>query len=487
MASSIDAAPTGRPSLRTPVAIYVRISSDPKHDGLGVKREERECRELCRRLGLRVVAVFLDDDRSAFSGKPRPGYLGMLERLQLGDFQAIVAWHPDRLHRSPLELESFIDLLERTRATVVTVQGGDYDLSTASGRMTARVVGAVARHESEHKSERLRAKMRELVGGGRMTGGTGNRAFGYEQYEKGTHQPSVREEEAAIVRELVERYLAGESLIGLARDLNRRRVSTVTGSRWRVTTVRGLLGSPRLAGLREYQGQLVASPWPAIIDADQYHRLRARLQANAKSHRRAARRYLLTGIVCCGRDGCGQPLVGRTIKSTSTHRNEPRYVCARERGGCGGISILALPVEERVTEALFDVVDSPEFAHRLWSEDGQPPETQDEVEKVERRLAVLAQTWADGDITRAEWQAARGRLLERLDALQRRLGEATRHSVLERWKDGDRSLRREWSSLSLDQKRAIAAAVLRRVVIQPSDRSAPRRFDSRRVTIERKF
>jgi hypothetical protein len=59
--------------------------------------------------------------------------------------------------------------------------------------------------------------------------------------------------------------------------------------------------------------------------------------------------------------------------------------------------------------------------------------------------------------------------------------------VLERWKEGDRSLRQEWSSLSLDQKRAIAAAVLRRVVIQPSDRSAPRRFDSRRVTIERKF
>ncbi len=118
-----------------------------------------------------MVAVFVDDDRSALSGKPRPGYLALLERLELSDFQAIVAWHPDRLHRSPLELELFIDLLERTRATVVTVQGGDYVLSTASGRMTARVVGAVARHESEHKSERLRAKMRELVGAGRMTGG----------------------------------------------------------------------------------------------------------------------------------------------------------------------------------------------------------------------------------------------------------------------------------------------------------------------------
>lgn len=41
-----------------------------------------------------------------------------------------------------------------------------------------------------------------------MTGGTGSRAFGYEQYEKGTHQPCRTQEEAAIVRELVKRYLA---------------------------------------------------------------------------------------------------------------------------------------------------------------------------------------------------------------------------------------------------------------------------------------
>ena len=116
---------------RTRVAIYVRISRDPKGTGLGVKRQERECRELCRLLGLIVVAVFVDDDRSAFSGKPRPEYIAMLERLELGDFGAIVAWHPDRLHRSPVELESFIDLLERCQATVLTVQGGDYDLATA--------------------------------------------------------------------------------------------------------------------------------------------------------------------------------------------------------------------------------------------------------------------------------------------------------------------------------------------------------------------
>jgi DNA invertase Pin-like site-specific DNA recombinase len=458
---------------------------------LGVKRQERECRELCRRLGLTVAAVFVDDDRSAFSGKPRPGYLAMLERLELGDFGVIVAWHPDRLQRSPVELESFIDLLDRTRTTVVTVQGGDYDLSTASGRMTARVVGAVARHESEHKSERLRAKMRELVEAGKMTGGSGHRAYGYDAYEAGSHELVVREDEAEVVRELVDRYLAGESLAGLCRDLNRRGVPTAMGGRWKFPTLRGLLVSSRIAGLREHDGKLVPAPWPAIIDADQHHRVLARVRANAHAGRRAARRFLLTGIARCGREGCGAPLVGRTIMGSRTKRFEPRYVCARERGGCSGISVLAVPVEERTEEVIFEAMESPELRRRLTHNGHQPSDLHDELESIERRMAELARDWADGQITHGEWQVARKRLNDRQAEIRTQIGrrddEEAQDGVLARWADGERSLRDDWPMLSIDQKRAIAARVLGRVVIAPFDSHAPRRFDSRRVVIERRI
>ncbi len=39
-----------------------------------------------------------------------------------------MTWHNDRLHRSPMELEAFIDLVERTGVQVAVVSGGDYDL-----------------------------------------------------------------------------------------------------------------------------------------------------------------------------------------------------------------------------------------------------------------------------------------------------------------------------------------------------------------------
>ena len=96
---------------------------------------------------------------SAFSGKKRPAYERMLDAVQSGRIDGIVAWHPDRLHRSPRELEDFIDLLEATGCGVGTVQAGDYNLSTATGRQNARIVGVVARGESEHKSDRIRRKL----------------------------------------------------------------------------------------------------------------------------------------------------------------------------------------------------------------------------------------------------------------------------------------------------------------------------------------
>ncbi|MEB0014852.1 recombinase family protein, partial [Glaciimonas sp. Cout2] len=56
-------------------AIYVRISRDRVGAGLGVERQEDDCRVLAKQMGLEVVRVLVDNDISAYSGKKRPGYM----------------------------------------------------------------------------------------------------------------------------------------------------------------------------------------------------------------------------------------------------------------------------------------------------------------------------------------------------------------------------------------------------------------------------
>src|SRR3954454_21458539 len=82
-------------------AIYCRISRDREGAGLGVQRQEDDCRALARQYGWTVSAVHTDNDLSAYSGKPRPGYRQLLDEMTAGQLGIVVAWHTDRLHRSP--------------------------------------------------------------------------------------------------------------------------------------------------------------------------------------------------------------------------------------------------------------------------------------------------------------------------------------------------------------------------------------------------
>jgi DNA invertase Pin-like site-specific DNA recombinase len=79
----------------------------------------------------------VDNDISAYSGKKRPGYIDLLERVKWGPTR-IVAWHVDRLYRRPRELEDLIDLVEHNPIVIETVKGGGFDLNTHEGRLMAR-------------------------------------------------------------------------------------------------------------------------------------------------------------------------------------------------------------------------------------------------------------------------------------------------------------------------------------------------------------
>lgn len=125
--------------------VYARISQDREGAGLGVERQRADCIALANKLGWSIVAEHTDNDLSAYSGKPRPGYRALLGEIESGRANAVIVWHTDRLHRSPRELEEYVDLCERRKVVTQTVKAGELDLSTPSGRAVARTLGAWAR------------------------------------------------------------------------------------------------------------------------------------------------------------------------------------------------------------------------------------------------------------------------------------------------------------------------------------------------------
>ena len=199
----------------------------------------------------------------------------MLAAVADGTVDAVVVWHLDRLTRRPAELEDFFDVCDRAGMTALASCTGDTDLSTDDGRFHARILGAVARKESDDKSRRTKRKHLELAKSGKPVGGT--RPFGYDD-----DKVTVRPAEAAFVRDAAARVLAGETVRGICMDGTRAGWS-VRGGRWTQTSVRRILTNPRTAGLRALSGEVIGpGTWERLLDRSTWERSRdARLAGAA--------------------------------------------------------------------------------------------------------------------------------------------------------------------------------------------------------------
>jgi site-specific DNA recombinase len=453
--------------------IYARISSDRDGDQLGVTRQIEDCRLDAARRGFVVDEVYVDDDVSAWSGKQRPEFERMVDDLRSRRIGAVLVWHLDRLTRHPRELEAFIDLCDELRVELGCVTG-DVDLGSHIGRLTARMLGGLARYESDHKSERILRKHEEIAADGRVSGG-GSRPYGYE-----ADKVTVRAGEAVVVREAAKRLLAGEPVRSIAKDLNERGVSSASGGAWSPQSLRRMLASPRISGQRVHHGEIVAKAvWPAIISPKDGARIRALLANPERRTNKTARRYLLGGLLVCSH--CGERLVARPRSG-----GQRRYACAKGPGfsGCGKTYITADDVERFVTEAVLIRLDSVALQRTLERRQSRQPDAQrwlSEMEQAQAQLVELAAAYGNRELSMDELRAARAPIEQRLSAARKQLTKVSRASVIDRYVGNGEGLRAEWDSLDLSQQHAIVAAVLDHVVVGPARRGY-NRFDESRLT-----
>lgn len=401
--------------------IYARISEDRVGAGLGVDRQLSDCRELAARLGIEIVGTFSDNDLSAYSGKPRPGYRALLKALEAGSATVVLAWHTDRLHRSPTELEDYISVCDPRNVVTHTVKAGHLDLSTPSGRMVARQLGAVARFESEHKADRVRAARLQAAQQGRWQGGV--RPFGFEK-----DGVTIRPNEAAEIIKATQQILAGGSLRAAVRSLNERGIrTTFKKDEWSTLSFKDVLVRPRNAGLAVYRGEVVGpAAWPAIVPEDQWRALVSILNDPGRRTNTGNNRvkWLGSGLYVCG--VCDRALL--QVSTANGKDRKPAYRCrARDKERTGmHVARDARSLDDFVERIIVRRLQQPDAVDLLESPT-DPVDTaalQAEAVAGRRRLEDLDEDLDKNRITRARWLRSNERLKTRLTAIEAELATA---------------------------------------------------------------
>ncbi|MGW1252566.1 recombinase family protein [Streptomyces sp. NPDC002535] len=462
---------------RTRAVIYCRISQDRTGAGLGVDRQRIDCEALAERNGWDVVEVYVDNDVSAYSGKKRKDYQRMLADLEDGTATVVVVWHTDRLHRSPTELERYIDLCEQRGVSTHTVQAGELDLATPSGRMTARILGAVARQESEHKGHRVaRARMQKAMAG---EWGGGIRPFGWGVPTGETKTVVDRKtgeeievpvldmnkavpEEAAAIDQGHEMLLAGQSLKSWVRWLADKGFLTPRGNPIGHVEGRDMLLRPRNAGIAVYRGEEVGvGLWERLVPVEKHRAVVAILKdPNRRTSPGSTPKWLGSLIYRCGIHGCTSTT--RVTKAGGSKR--PGYRCLTNHGGARR----ADKVDEYVEDLIVERLSRPDAADLLTPgpDDLDVTGLQQESEAIRRRLTDLAALFGAGQISMVQFTEGSDVARAQLEGVNQQLARAATRDPLVSLV-GAPDVRKAWKAMDLEQQRSVLRALLE-VIIRPA-------------------
>lgn len=165
--------------------MYLRKSTEDEGRQIrSIGDQERDCRDLVERLGLNVVGV-IREEKSAKKPEHRPLFKEMIKRIRSKEFDAVLAWHPDRLARNMIDAGKIIHMLDTNVIKDIRFVSHQFS-NDANGKMLLGMLFVFSKHYSDDLSSKVtrgvRGNLRDYKSGGTPK-------HGYVRDDDGVYRP----------------------------------------------------------------------------------------------------------------------------------------------------------------------------------------------------------------------------------------------------------------------------------------------------------
>ncbi|GAC1554905.1 MAG: hypothetical protein NVS2B5_15100 [Beijerinckiaceae bacterium] len=304
-------------------AIYTRKSTEHNLDlafnSLDAQREACEAYIKSQaHEGWRLVPDRFDDGGLSGASLDRPALQSLIDQVQAKKIDIVVVYKVDRLTRSLADFAKLVELFEEHEVSFVSVTQS-FNTTSSMGRLTLNVLLSFAQFEREVIGERVRDKIAASKRKGIWVGGPV--PLGYRAVGK---KIEIIPEEADLLRRIFALYLQHASVGAVAKALNQEGIKpkprqlssggTVAAERFTIGPLAHMLKNRFYVGEVAYRGEVHKGEHPAIIDANLFDAVQAKLaeHAVARNLKRSASPHLLTGLIF---DDRGNPM-------SPTHANK---------------------------------------------------------------------------------------------------------------------------------------------------------------------
>jgi site-specific DNA recombinase len=455
--------------------VYCRKSKKGDKQQITVNRQKRLALADCEKLGLSVDPknIFIDNGASAWlRNRKRPGWDALLQAARRGEIKHIVCYHPDRLMRQPRDLEELISIADEY-GIMLYGRVNARNLQDPDDRYTLRIEVAHACRTSDDTSRRLKDQKQERAESGLPNGA---RAFGYTP-----DGLTIIAREAAIVREIFDRFCKGETPFSIAADLSRRGIKAAKGGAWTEATVRRQLRNKHVAGICMHNGQEVAvGKWLPIIPRAQWDFAQELLTfrsaaAQRQRNTRKRRVYILRGLVICG--NCGTTMAGcsGSVYRCSRANRQDGQKCARTMNA----EALERFAEDAAIRLLAGLSVNPRRARSAAVEAAERGIAADE-----QQIRELHDMWLNKEIDSAEYRRDRR-------MIQARIRENEKKTIVKAKSPESIAdligpdAKTKWEALTDERKNSVFRFLFRAVIIGPGGQpTLPATIDYGRIEIE---
>jgi DNA invertase Pin-like site-specific DNA recombinase len=428
---------------------YGRKSSG-EDDELSRARQEGAIRRWADANGIELAPMVWEAHVSGSKRWRERGLGEALGRVERGEAAGIIVEEQSRLSREDMLATAEVwDAFQRADARLVCAAEG-IDTATGDHELSFALRAALAREQWKQYARRMDDVRRNRTERGILIART---PLGYRKND--AKRLEIDPETAQAVSAAFEARAAGSSWDEVA-----TRLDAVTGRKWSRTGARKLIAN------RVYLGEIVngdlvtTDAHEAIIDAPLWLAAQREGKPAARSGPKSDR-WLLAGLVRCGRCGNAMSVWHGSTKADGTRRR--RYRCGTR--GCSRpiVGANAPALEQWVVETLWLLLGSKVAGDEPASVDLAPLE--EEVERTARRVEQV-QTPEAMDALGSDWAAnAKARRLE-YEAALTALGNARQDAGTAEAAPEVVELRAQWPGMTTtDQREALSRYLVDAVLV----------------------
>jgi DNA invertase Pin-like site-specific DNA recombinase len=144
--------------------VYARKSTDDKDRQVrSIADQLSELQEIAKKENLEIVDIFVEKQTAKLPGRPIFGE--MITRLEAGEAQGILAWHPDRLARNSIDGGRVIYLVDTGQIQELKFPTFWFD-PTPQGKFMLSIAFSQSKYYVDNLSENIKRGQRNKVKNG---------------------------------------------------------------------------------------------------------------------------------------------------------------------------------------------------------------------------------------------------------------------------------------------------------------------------------